>query len=142
MKAKTEFLALSLTLSFVSIAALAAPAAPSPAPAATAPAAKMVAPGPALTLGCVIATGTPGTMSIKDPKSISAAEISFTDSVAGPQRAQWNPPTVAPSFVPSLACLNGKAIDIKLMPAGVFCQMLTNNPAPTGGGAVKVVTCK
>ena len=110
-------------------------------PAASAVPVKPGIPGP-VAAGCIIADGTPGAMSVKDPKAISATEISFIDSVAGPQRSLWNPPTVAPKFVPSRACMNGMPIDIRVMPAGVTCRMLTNNPAPSGGGAVKLVSCR
>jgi len=115
---------------------------PSPNPTTGAPTGPLINPGaPGIAAGCIIKDGTPGTMTVKDPTPISPTEIKFIDSVAGPQRSLWNPPSVAPKFMPSVACLKGIVIDIARMPAGVVCKMLAGNPTPSGGGAVKVVSC-
>ncbi len=115
---------------------------PSPNPTTGAPTGPLINPGaPGIAAGCIIRDGTPGTMTVKDPTPISPTEIKFIDSVAGPQRSLWNPPSVAPKLMPSVACLKGAPIDIARMPAGVVCKMLAGNPAPSGGGAVKVVSC-
>ena len=95
-------------------------------------------PGP---VAC-IKTATPGWMSVRNPRAISAREIEFIDSVAGVQRSLWNSLPLPAGFVPSLACLNGAPIDITRMPGGVSCDLFNQNPAPSGGFAVRVLTCR
>ena len=129
-------------ISFSAFGQGAAKPAASPAPAA--PPAPAIAPaGPA---SCVIPAGAAGVMNVSNPVQIAPNEIKFIDSVAGAQQSLWNRPGMGPKIVPSIACYKGKLVsldgqDVAKIPSGAKCAMLTGNPAPAGGGAVKVISC-
>ncbi len=102
-------------------------------------------PGPLPVLTSCNINGMPGIMNVKDPKPLSPTPptIQFIDMASNrQQQSLWNPSNVTQQGLkPSIACLNNQPSDITTMPQGVQCQMLTNNPAPTGGGAVLIVSC-
>jgi hypothetical protein len=102
-------------------------------------------PGPLPVLTSCNINGMPGIMNVKDPKPLSPTPptIQFIDMASNrQQQSLWNPSNVTQQGLkPSIACLNNQPTDITTMPQGVQCQMLTNNPAPTGGGAVLIVSC-
>ncbi len=101
--------------------------------------------GPLPVLTSCNINGMPGIMNVKDPKPLSPTPptIQFIDMASNrQQQSLWNPSNVTQQGLkPSIACLNNQPSDITTMPQGVQCQMLTNNPAPTGGGAVLIVSC-
>ena len=86
-----------------------------------------------------------GIMNVKDPRPLNPnpPTIQFIDMATGAQQQSlWNSSSVTQQGLrPSIACLNNQPTDITTMPQGVQCQMLTNNPAPNGGGAVLIVSC-
>jgi hypothetical protein len=106
-------------------------------------------PGGAALIGpgaCAIPPGTPGVMNVSNPVQVRPNEIKFVDSVRGVQQSLWNRPGMGPRIVPSIACYGGRPVspdgqDVSRIPPKAVCQMLTGNPAPGGGGAVKVISC-
>jgi hypothetical protein len=101
--------------------------------------------GPLPVLTSCNINGMQGIMNVKDPKPLNPnpPSIQFIDMASGAQQQSlWNPSNVTQQGLkPSIACLNNQPSDITTMPQGVQCQMLTNNPAPNGGGAVLIVSC-
>ena len=101
--------------------------------------------GPLPVLTSCNINGMQGVMNVKDPKPLrpTPPTIQFIDMASNRQQESlWNPSSVTQQGLrASIACLNNQPTDIATMPQGVQCQMLTNNPAPNGGGAVLIVSC-
>lgn len=139
---KMQFKILSAVVFAVSLQAYAqvkAPPSPGSSPLPTGP--FVVGPG-----ACAIPPGTPGVMNVRNPVQIRPNEIKFIDSVRGVQQSLWNRPGMGRQIIPSIACYSGRPVspdgqDVTRIPGGAICQMLTGNPAPGGGGAVKVISC-